>query len=152
MISRDIIKRSILAFAGFLVGWSVCFIESMLCETAYGGPFTIIASFVMKSFFVGLAVGAALLLGRILLIRQLGGFWRRIGFWKLLLSAVPICVMAFATQLGLRQLEPISRYQMMPFWIWSTCLFFIVFPIVNWPHNVSVMPNHSPEPAPGAVH
>jgi hypothetical protein len=135
MSRRDISSRTIRIIAGFAVGWWVCFVESMLCETAYGGPFTILASLVIKFFFTSFAVGAALLLGRVFVIPGIHYFWWRIGYWRLTLSVAPVCLMIFATQLELRTVEPISRYRMMPFWIWSTCLFLIVFPIVNWPRS-----------------
>ena len=152
MTKRNIIARTILTIGGFAVGWCVCFVESMLCETAYGGPFTIIASFVMKFFITCIAVGTALLLGRVLMIPKIREVWWRIGYWRLVVSVAPLCVMIFATQLGIRQIEPISNYRMMPFWIWSICLFLIVFPIVNWPIPRVRMFSHSPESPPDAFH
>ena len=149
MTKRDIIARITFTIVGFVVGWWVCIVESMLCETAYGGPFTIFASFVMKFVFTGVAVGAALLLGRVLIFPGISEIWWRIGYWKLLLSVAPVCLMIFATRLGIRQIEPISNYRMMPFWIWSACHFLIVFPIVNWPLSPERIPN-SQERAPSA--
>ena len=133
MTTRDFIRRFVQAIVGFAVGWLVCFVESMLCETAYGGPFTTFVSFVMKFVFTGFAVGAALLVGLVLLIPGIRDLWKRVGLWSRLLSATAVCVIIFATKLGLRTVEPISQYRMVPFWIWSICLFCIVFPIVNFP-------------------
>ena len=135
MTAPNILRRVVQATAGFAVGFLVIFVESMLCETAYGGPVTILVSFVMKFFFAGIATSAAFLLGLVLLTPGVRDFWRRLGFWSLLLSAAGVCVMVFATNLGLRTVEPVSNYRMMPFWIWSICLFSIVFPIVNLPTN-----------------
>ena len=135
MTAPEIFRRLVLAIAGFAVGWLVIFVESMFCETAYGGPFTILASFAMKFFFAGLATGAALLLGLVLLAPGIRDVWRRVGFWSLVLSAAAVCVIGFASKLGLRTVEPVSNYSMMPFWIWSGCLFVIVFPIVNLPRS-----------------
>lgn len=133
MTEFKILRRVVQAIAGFAVGWLVIFVESMVCESAYGGPFTILVSFVMKFFFAGLATSAAFLLGLVLLTPGVRDFWRRLGFWSLLLSAGGVCVMLFASKLGLRTVEPVSNYKMMPFWVWSICLFSIVFPIVNLP-------------------
>ena len=133
MNMRGFIRRFVKAIVGFAVGWLVLFVESMLCETAYGGPFTILVSFVMKFVFTGIAVCAALLVGLVLLIPGIRDLWRRLGFWSLLLSAAAVCVMVFASKLGIRTVEPVSNYKMMPFWVWSICLFWIVFPIVNLP-------------------
>lgn len=130
---RAITRRLILALVGFVLGWLVIFVESMICETAYGGPFTILLSFVMKFVFTGLAVGAALLVGLLLLIPGVRDLWWRVGYWSLFLSATAFCVILFATKLGLRTVDPVSNYRMMPFWIWCLCLFGIVFPIVNLP-------------------
>jgi hypothetical protein len=130
-----ILRRVVQAIAGLAVGWLVIFVESMLCETAYGGPFTILLSFIMKFFFAGLATGAAFLVGVVLLVPGIRDFWRRLGFWSLLLSLAGVCVIVFASELGLRTVEPVSNYRMMPFWIWSFCLFSIVFPIVNLPFD-----------------
>jgi hypothetical protein len=41
--------------------------------------------------------------------------------------------MIFASKLGIRTVDPESSYKLMPFWIWSVCLFSVVFPIVNLP-------------------
>jgi len=133
MVGSNIFRRVVQAIVGFAVGWLVIFVESMLCETAYGGPFTILVSFVMKFFFAGLATSAAFLIGLVLLTPGIRDFWRRLGFWSLLLSAAGVCVMVFASKLGLRTVEPVSNYRMMPFWVWSICLFSVVFPIVNLP-------------------
>jgi hypothetical protein len=135
MTSPEIFRRLVQAIAGFAVGWVVIFVESMVCETAYGGPFTILASLAMKFFFAGLATGAAFLLGLVLLTPGIRDVWRRVGFWSLVLSAAGVCVIGFASKLGLRAIEPVSNYRMMPFWIWSSCLFAIVFPIVNLPRS-----------------
>ena len=133
MNARYFIRRFVQAIVGFAVGWLVIFIESMLCETAYGGPFTILVSFLLKFVFTALAVGAALLVGMVLLIPGVRDLWQRVGFWSLLLSAAGLCVIILASKLGLRTVEPVSNYRMMPFWIWCLCLFGIVFPIVNLP-------------------
>ena len=87
----------------------------------------------MLFVFSGIAVGAALLVGLFLLTPGVRDVWRRAGHWSLLLSAVPLGVMIFATKLGLRTLDPVSHYQMMPFGVWSICLDGVVFPIVNLP-------------------
>jgi hypothetical protein len=115
MTAPPIFRRRILAIAGFMAGWLVIFIESILCETAYGGPFTILVSFAMKFFFAGLATGAALLLGLVLLAPGIRDVWRRVGFWSLVLSAAGVCLIGFATKLGLRTVEPVSNYRMIPF-------------------------------------
>ncbi len=130
---NEIIRRFFLAALGFAVGWLVIFVESMLCETAYGGPFTIVVSFIMKFVFTAMAVNASLLAGLVLLLPGVRDLWRRIGSWSLLMSVAAVCVMIFATRLGLRTPDPVSYYKMMPFPIWSACLFAIVFPIVNLP-------------------
>ena len=133
MATREFIGRLIQAVLGFAAGGLVCFVESMLCETAYGGPFTILLSHAMKLAFTAFAVGVALLVGFVLLIQGVRDLWRRFGLWSLLLSAVAVCVMVFASELGLRTVDPVSNYRMMSFGIWSICLFGIVFPIVNLP-------------------
>ena len=133
MSMGDIIQRFIQAALAFAVVWLVCFVESMICETAYGGPFTILVSFVLKFIFAGLAVSAAFLVGLLLLIPGIRDLWRRINYWSLLLSAVALTIMIFASKLGLRTVEPVSNYRMMPFGIWCGCLFWIAFPIVNLP-------------------
>ena len=63
----------------------------------------------MLFVFSGIAVGAALLVGLFLLIPGVRDVWRRAGHWSLLLSAVPLGVMIFATKLGLRTLDPVSH-------------------------------------------
>ena len=83
MTVPKILRRLVQAIAGFAAGWIVIFVESMVCETAYGGPFTILMSLVMKFFFAGLATGAALLLGLVLLAPGVRDLWQRIGFWSL---------------------------------------------------------------------
>ena len=90
-------------------------------------------SFIMKFVFAGLAVGAALLVGLVLLIPGLRELWRRVGFWSLLSSAAALCVIIFASKLELRSVDPVSNHRMMPFGLWTICLFGIVFPIVNLP-------------------
>ena len=133
MTKREIIRRLVQAAAAFAVGWLVTFVESMLCETAYGGPFTILVSVVMKFVCTGLAVGASVMLGLVLLLPRIRELWRCVGFSSLVVSVAAVCVITFASKLGLRTVEPVSQYKMMPFWIWSLCLFSIVFPIVNLP-------------------
>jgi hypothetical protein len=133
MTAPDILRRLAQAAAGFTVGWLVIFVESMLCETAFGGPFTILVSLGLKLFFAGMATLAALLLGLVLLAPGIRDVWSRLGFWSLLLSAAGVCVIGFASKLGLRTVDPVSNYRIMPFWVWSGCLFAIVFPIVNLP-------------------
>lgn len=135
MTMGEIGRRFIQAIVGFAVGWIVCLVESLLCDTAYGGPFTILASWATKFFFTGLAVGAAFLTGLVLLIPGIRELWRRVGYWSLLSSVAAICVMIFASDLGIRKVEPVSNYRMMPFWIWIICVFWIVFPIVNLPKS-----------------
>ena len=135
MSGRETIRRFIQAGVAFAVCWLVCFVESMLCETAYGGPFTILVSFILKFIFAGLAVGVAVVVGLLLLIPGVRDLWHRVGYWALLLSAVALAVVVFASRLGLRTVEPVSNYRMMPFWIWCLCLFGIVFPIVNLPRT-----------------
>src|SRR5882757_3666370 len=118
MSGHEIIRRSIQAVVAFVVCWVVCFVESMLCETAYGGPFTILVSFILKFAYAGLAVGIALVVGFLLLIPGIRNLWRGVGGWSLLLSAAAITVIIFASKLGLRKVEPVSGYRMMPFGIW----------------------------------
>lgn len=133
MFGRVIIRRLIQAGVAFAVVWLVCLVESMLCETAWGGPFTILMSFILKFVFAGLAVAVALVLGLLLLIPGVRDLWRRIGYWSLLLSAVVLAVMIFASKLGLRTVDPVSNHRLMPFGIWCLCLVGIGFPIVNSP-------------------
>jgi hypothetical protein len=125
-----VIRRVVQAGVAFAIGWVVCFVESMSCETAWGGPFTILVSFILKFVFAGLAVGLALVVGLLLLIPGVRDLWQRVGCWSLLISVIALTVMIFASKLGLRTTDPVSNYRMMPFGIWSICLFGIVFPIV----------------------
>ncbi len=121
--------------AGFAACWIVVFVESMFCETAYGGPFTIIVSLVVKTAFAAAAVGSALLIGRVLLVPSVRNMWRRTGYWSLLISGAGLAVIVFATELGIRTVEPVSNYRMMSSGAWFTCLVAIAFPIVNLPAN-----------------
>jgi len=105
----------------------------MICETAWGGPFTILVSFILKFVFAALAVAVALAIGLLLLIPGVRDVWRRVGYWSLLFSAVALTIIIFASNLGLRTVDPVSNYRMMPFGIWCACLFGIAFPIVNLP-------------------
>jgi hypothetical protein len=132
---RKFIRRPVLALIGFAVGWLVAFIEGSLCYTAYGGPFTVLMSFVMEFVFSGVAVGMALLVGLILLTPGVRDLWRRIGYWSLILSVASVGVIIFSSKLGLRNIDPVSNYRIMPFGIWSLCMFGIVFPIVNLPER-----------------
>lgn len=132
---REITRRSILALIGFAVGWMVCFVEAAFCYSAYGGPFTVLMLFLMLFVFAALAVGLSLLAGLLLLIPRVRDLWRRVGYLSLLSSAVAVVVMVFASMLGLRTIDPVSNYRMMPFGIWSICLLGIVFPIVNLPQR-----------------
>ena len=130
---REITRRLILAAIGFAVGWLVCFVEAACCYSAYGGPFTVLMLFLMLFVFAGLAVGLSLLAGLLLVIPGVRDLWRGVGLWSLLLSAVALTVVIFASKLGLRTVDPVSNYRMMPFGVWSVCLMGIVFPIVNFP-------------------
>ena len=132
---RRIIPRPIQALLGFVAGWLVCLVEAAVYYSAYGGAFTVFMLCLMLLAFSGLAVGASLLLGLVLLIPGVRDLWRRIGYWSLLLSAGSLSVMLFASELGLRTVDPISNYRKMPFSIWSICLFGLVFPIVNLPRK-----------------
>ncbi len=132
---HEIIRRFILAIVGFAVGALVCVVEMGICETAYGGPFTIMVSFILKFAFTGLAVSVSLLGGLILFLPGIRALWRRIGFWSLVLSVAAMCIMIFASKLGIRKVDPVSNYRMMPFGLWILCLVGIVFPIVNLPSN-----------------
>ena len=89
--------------------------------------------FFMLFVYTGLAVGVSLLAGLLLLIPGIRDLWRGVGYWSLLLSAVALAVMVSASKLGLRTVDPVSNYRMMPFGVWSVCLVGIVFPIVNLP-------------------
>jgi len=131
MSGRAIIRRFIQAAVAYAVVWLVCFVESMICETAWGGPFTILVSFILKFVFAGVAVGVAFVVGFLLLIPGVRDLWRRVGYWALLMSAVALAVIVFASKLGLRTVDPVSNYRMMPFAIWSACLVGIAFPIVT---------------------
>ncbi len=130
---RGITRRLALALIGFAVGWLVCLVEAAYYYTAYGGPFTILLLVLMLFVLAGLAVGVSSLAGLLLLIPGVRDLWRGVGYWSLLLSAVALAVVVFASKLGLRTVDPVSNYRMMPFGIWSICLFGIVFPIVNLP-------------------
>jgi hypothetical protein len=130
---REIPRRLFQAIIGFAVGWLVCFVEAACCYSAYGGPFTVLMLFLMLFVFAGLAVGVSWLGGLLLLIPGVRDLWRGVGWWSLLLSAVALAVMLFASKLGLRRVDPVSNYRMMPLGIWSICLLGIVFPIVNLP-------------------
>jgi SNF family Na+-dependent transporter len=130
---RKFTRRTILALIGFAVGWLVCFVEAACCYSAYGGPFTVLMLFLMLFVFAGLAVGISLLAGLLLRIPGVRDLWRGVEDWSLLLSAAAVAVMVFASKLGLRTVDPVSNYRMMPFGIWVVCLLGIVFPIVNLP-------------------
>jgi len=130
---RKTTRRLTLALIGFAAGWLVCFVEAASCYSAYGGPFTVLMLFLMLFVFAGLAVGVSLLAGLLLLIPGVRDLWRGVGLWSLLLAGVALAVMIFASKLGLRTVDPVSNYRMMPFGIWSGCLVGIVFPIVNLP-------------------
>lgn len=133
MAGRTITRSCIQAVIAFAVVWLVCFVESMIYETAWGGPFTILVSFILKFVFAGTAVGVAFIAGFLLLIPGVRDLWRRVGYWGLLMSAVALAVIVLASKLGLRAVDPVSNYRMMPFAIWSACLVGIAFPIVNLP-------------------
>jgi len=92
------------AVVGFVVCWLVCFVEPGFCYTAYGGPFTVLMLFGMLFVFSGLAVGAALLVGLVLLLPGIRDLWRRAAYWSLLLSAIALGVMIFASKLGSERL------------------------------------------------
>jgi len=131
----NIIRRLVQALIGFAVGWLVCMVEYAFCGTAYGGPFTILMLPVMAFVLSGLAVGAALLVGLVLLIPGVRDLWSRTGYWSILLCVAAVGVMIAASKLGLRTVDPVSGYKMMPLWIWSICFFSVVFPIVNLPKS-----------------
>jgi hypothetical protein len=133
MAMSNFTRRFIQALVAFVVVWLVCFVESMICETAFGGPFTILVSFVLKFVFAGLAVGIAMLVGLVFFIPVVREAWRRVGYCSLLMSAFALGVIIFASKLGLRTVDPVSNYRTMPFGIWSICLLGIAFPIVNLP-------------------
>jgi hypothetical protein len=137
MSGRAIIRRYIQAGVAYAVVWLACFVESTICETAWGGPFTVLVSFILKFVFAGLAVTVALAIGLLLLIPGIRDLWRRVGDWSLLLSVAALAVMVFASKLGLRTVDPVSNYRMMPFGIWCLCLVGIGFPIVNLPFRAS---------------
>jgi hypothetical protein len=108
-------------------------VEMAFCATAYGGPFTVLMLPVMAFVLSGLAVGAAVLVGLVLLIPGIRDLWRRVGYWSILLSVASIVVLISASKLGLRKVDPVSGYNIMPPWVWSICFFAVVFPIVNFP-------------------
>ena len=84
MNKRDLLRSLVMATIGWAVGILVCLAESMFCDTAYGGPFTIVASIALKLVFTGLAVSAAWLMGLVLLVPGIRELWTRIGYWPLL--------------------------------------------------------------------
>lgn len=109
MSGRTIIRRFIHAAVAYAVVWLVCFVESMICETAWGGPFTILVSFILKFVFAGLAVTVALAADLLLLIPGVRDLWRRVGYWSLLLSVAALAVTVFASKLGLRTVDPVFQ-------------------------------------------
>jgi len=142
MLQRSILSRLIQAAIAYAVVWLVCFVESMICETAWGGPFTILVSFILKFVFAGFAVVVALVIGILMLITGVRAVWMRVGYWSLLLSAAALAVVVFASRLGLRTIDPASNYRLLPFWIWFLCLVGIGFPIANLPaRRVGNAPN-----------
>src|SRR5579863_7202271 len=108
MSRRAITRRFIQAAVAYAVVWLVCFVESVICESAWGGPFTVFVSFLLK--FV-IAVMIAVAFGLLLLIPKVRDLWRRVGHRSLLLSAVALAVMVFASKLGLRKVDPVSNYR-----------------------------------------
>lgn len=115
------------------VVWLICFAESMICDTAWGGPLTILMDFILKSALGILAVAIAWAMSLLLFFPRVRSLWQRIGHRILLLSTVALAVMVFASKLGLRTEDPVSGYRMMPFGAWFLCLVGIAFPIVNLP-------------------
>lgn len=133
MNSRDFDRRIIQLIIGFFFAWLICLTELMIYGSAYGGIFTIVAGWVMEAILSALAVGLAFLLGFILLIPCIRKVWRKARYWNLLLSVAGVACIAFASKLGLRTVNPVSSYEMMPFRIWSVCILCVVFPVVNFP-------------------
>jgi hypothetical protein len=133
MCGRPTIRRLIQAAVAYVAVWLVCFVEFINCGTAWGGPFTILVSFILNFAFAGLAVMVALAIGSLLLIPGVRDLWKGFRYWSLLLSATALAVMILASRLGLRTVDPVSNYRIMPFGIWCACLIGIAFPIVNLP-------------------
>jgi len=126
-------RRLVQALIGLVIGWLVCMVEYAFCATAYGGPFTILMLPIMAFVLSILAVGAALVVGLVLLIPSVRDLWSRTGYWSILLCVVAVLVLISASKLGLRKVDPISGYKLMSPWVWSLCFFSFVFPIVNLP-------------------
>lgn len=125
--------RSFQAAVAQAVIWLVCFVEFAICDTAWGGLFTIVLSFILKFALGSLAVVIAWAMGFLLRLPRVRSLWLTFGHRSLLLSAVALAIMVFASPLGLRTVDPVSGYRMMPFWAWFLCLVGIAFPIVNLP-------------------
>src|SRR5258706_12649926 len=101
-------RRLVQALIGLVIGWLVCMVEYAFCATAWGGPFTILMLPVMAFVLSALAVGAALLVGLVLLIPGFRNLWMRTGYWSILLCVAAIGVMIFASKLGIRRVDPIT--------------------------------------------
>lgn len=112
---RVIPRRLALALIGFAAGWTVCFVEAACYCTAYGGPFTVLVLFLMLFVFVGLAVGVSSLVGLLLRMPGVRDLWQGVGCWSLLVSAGALSVVVLGSKLGLRTVDPVSNYRMMPF-------------------------------------
>lgn len=133
MLHHETGSRLFQAAVAQAVIWLVCFVEFAICDTAWGGLFTVVLSFVLKSVLGILVVVIAWAMGFLLRLPQVRSWWLAIGHRSLLLSAVALAIMVFASLLGLRTVDPVSGYRMMPFWAWFLCLVGIAFPIVNLP-------------------
>lgn len=121
------------AAVALVIIWLVCLVESAIFETAWGGPFTIVLSFILKFALGSLAVVIAWAMGFLLRLPRVRSWWLAIGHRSLLLSAFALTVMIFASLISLRPVDPVSGYRMMPFWAWFLCLVGMAFPIVNLP-------------------
>jgi hypothetical protein len=117
----------------FVAIWAVILVETMTCDTAWGGIFTIVADMVIKTVIAAAVAVGTLILGLLLHLPSVREWWQRIGYRSLLLCVLCLGVMIFATELGLRTEDPVSGYRMMPFRVSVVCLAGIGFPIANLP-------------------
>ncbi len=127
-------QKIIRVVAAFFAATLICFLETCFYATAWGGPFTVLlALFVLPIFFGGFLTLCALLAGLTGRMPPVKRVWIKMGPWSLCLSALGVAVIFLASKLGLRHLDPVSKYSIMDRWAWWTCLLLIVIPIVNLP-------------------
>jgi hypothetical protein len=137
-------QRVLIAFG---VGWFTRMLEDSFTTTAWGGPFTVLASWVIIVFLSAVYAVAAVLAGQLLRLPGLQDAWNRAGAWTLLIALPATLVLAFSSALGLRTIDPVSNYSLMSFGPSVLCHFFIVFPIANLPSKrkaVSASPKLQP--------